>query len=128
MVRLYIIGVSILLVAIICNIIVSKLGIVSWYDFLENITKIIFLDFSISIKYDTQIFLNKIADYFSTKFSTNGFLSFKEASRSLERSVSESILTLPLGSLSFFTLRIGFSSIHPHSLKAIPNKDDAAAK
>ena len=40
--------------------------------FLENITKIIFLDFSISIKYDTQIFLNKIADYFSTKFSTNG--------------------------------------------------------
>lgn len=40
--------------------------------FLENITKIIFLDFSISIKYDTQIFLNKIADYFAIKFSTNG--------------------------------------------------------
>ncbi len=39
MVRLYIIGVSILLLAIICNVIVSKLGIASWYDFLENITK-----------------------------------------------------------------------------------------
>ena len=40
--------------------------------FLENITKIIFLDFSISIKYDTQIFLDKISDHFSIKFSTNG--------------------------------------------------------
>jgi uncharacterized protein YneF (UPF0154 family) len=39
MVRLYIIGVSILLVAIICNFIVSKIGIASWYDFLENIAK-----------------------------------------------------------------------------------------
>ena len=39
---------------------------------MENITKIIFLDFSISIKYDTQIFLDKISDHFSIKFSTNG--------------------------------------------------------
>ena len=39
MVRLYIIGVSILLVAIICNFIVSKIGIASWYDFLEDIAK-----------------------------------------------------------------------------------------
>ena len=39
MVRLYIIGVSILIVVIVCNFIVSKLGITSWYDFLENITK-----------------------------------------------------------------------------------------
>jgi len=39
MVRLYIIGISILLVAIISNFIVSKLGVASWYDFLENITK-----------------------------------------------------------------------------------------
>ena len=39
MVRLYIIGVSILLVAIICNFLISKLGIASWYDFLENISK-----------------------------------------------------------------------------------------
>lgn len=41
--------------------------------FIENVTKIIFLDFSISIKYDTQIFLDKIADYFLIKISTNGF-------------------------------------------------------
>ena len=39
MVRLYIIGVSILLVAILCNFIISKLGIASWYDFLNNLTK-----------------------------------------------------------------------------------------
>ena len=39
MVRLYIIGVSILIVAILCNFIISKLGIASWYDFLNNLTK-----------------------------------------------------------------------------------------
>ena len=39
MIRIYIIGVLILLVAIIANIIVSKFGIATWYDFLNNFTK-----------------------------------------------------------------------------------------
>ena len=39
MIRLYIIGVSILIVAILCNFIISKLGIATWYDFLNNIAK-----------------------------------------------------------------------------------------
>lgn len=38
MVRLYCIGVGILIVAIIANAIVGKLGIMSWYDFLNQIT------------------------------------------------------------------------------------------
>ena len=37
--RLYIIGVSILIVAILCNFIISKLGIATWYDFLNNVAK-----------------------------------------------------------------------------------------
>ena len=40
--------------------------------FQKDITKIIFLDFTISIKYDTQIFLNKISKYFSIDVSKNG--------------------------------------------------------
>lgn len=40
--------------------------------FQKNITKIIFLDFTISIKYDTQIFLSKISDNFSIDISKNG--------------------------------------------------------
>jgi hypothetical protein len=39
MVRLYIIGVSILLVAILFNFIISKLGIASWYDFINILSK-----------------------------------------------------------------------------------------
>ena len=39
MLRLYIIGVFILVIAIMCNILVSKLGIASWYDFLNSFTK-----------------------------------------------------------------------------------------
>lgn len=38
MIRLYIIGVSILITAIIANGIVIKLGIVSWYDFLNQLS------------------------------------------------------------------------------------------
>lgn len=40
--------------------------------FKKDITKIIFLDFIISIKYDTQIFLNKISGNFSIDVSKNG--------------------------------------------------------
>jgi hypothetical protein len=39
MLRLYVIGVFILVIAIICNFLVSKLGIASWYDFLISFTK-----------------------------------------------------------------------------------------
>jgi len=39
MLRLYVIGVFILLIAIICNVLVSKLGIASWYDFLNIFAK-----------------------------------------------------------------------------------------
>jgi hypothetical protein len=39
MLRIYIIGVFILLIAIICNGLVSKLGIASWYDFLSSFSK-----------------------------------------------------------------------------------------
>ena len=39
MLRLYVIGVFILIIAIICNILVSKLGIASWYDFFNSFTK-----------------------------------------------------------------------------------------
>jgi hypothetical protein len=35
MLRIYIIGISILIIAIIANGIVMKLGIKSWYDFIE---------------------------------------------------------------------------------------------
>lgn len=35
MIRLYIIGVSILIIAIIANALVVKIGIKSWYDFIE---------------------------------------------------------------------------------------------
>jgi hypothetical protein len=37
MLRIYIIGVSVLIIAIIANGIVMKLGIKSWYDFIELI-------------------------------------------------------------------------------------------
>lgn len=48
--------------------------------FQKDITKIIFLDFTISIKYDTQIFLNKISDNFSIEISKNGiaYLKYKK--------------------------------------------------
>ena len=39
MFRLYIIGVLILIIAILSNFIVSKLGVATWYDFLNNIAK-----------------------------------------------------------------------------------------
>ena len=39
MLRLYVIGVFILVIAIICNALVSKLGIASWYDFINSFTK-----------------------------------------------------------------------------------------
>ncbi|MAJ83137.1 MAG: hypothetical protein CMC16_02495 [Flavobacteriaceae bacterium] len=39
MIRLYIIGVLILIIAILSNFIVSKLGVATWYDFLNNIAK-----------------------------------------------------------------------------------------
>ena len=39
MLRLYVIGAFILIIAIICNGLVSKLGIASWYDFLNSFTK-----------------------------------------------------------------------------------------
>ena len=39
MLRLYVIGVFVLIIAIICNGLVSKLGIASWYDFLNSFTK-----------------------------------------------------------------------------------------
>lgn len=35
MVRLYIIGFSILIIAILANSFISKLGVLSWYDFLN---------------------------------------------------------------------------------------------
>lgn len=38
MLKLYIIGLSILLVAIIANFIAAKLGLMSWYDFLNLLT------------------------------------------------------------------------------------------
>lgn len=37
-----------------------------------NVTKIIFLDYSISIKYDTQLFLEHISKNFSVEISSNG--------------------------------------------------------
>lgn len=37
MARLYIIGLSILLTAIFANYIIGKLGLVSWYDFLNSL-------------------------------------------------------------------------------------------
>lgn len=40
--------------------------------FKKNITKIIFLDFNISIKYDTQIFLDKISGNFLIQISKSG--------------------------------------------------------
>jgi len=39
MIRLYVIGISILITAIMCNFVISKLGIASWYDFLNSFTK-----------------------------------------------------------------------------------------
>lgn len=39
MIRLYVIGISILVIAIVCNIIISKFGIASWYDFLNIMSK-----------------------------------------------------------------------------------------
>ena len=39
MIRLYIIVVLILIIAILSNFIVSKLGVATWYDFLNNIAK-----------------------------------------------------------------------------------------
>lgn len=39
MVRLYIIGISILIIAIIANAVVIKLGIKSWYDFIEMLSQ-----------------------------------------------------------------------------------------
>ena len=39
MIRLYIIGLAILIVAILANGIVIKLGIKSWYDFIELLSK-----------------------------------------------------------------------------------------
>jgi len=37
--KLYIIGVSILVVAIIANIIIAKIGLLSWYDFLNQLNE-----------------------------------------------------------------------------------------
>lgn len=39
MMRLYFIGISILVVAILANGIIMKLGIKSWYDFIELLSK-----------------------------------------------------------------------------------------
>ena len=39
MIRLYIIGISILITAILCNLLISKLGVASWYDFLNTLSK-----------------------------------------------------------------------------------------
>ena len=39
MIRIYFIGVAILIIAIIANGLVVKLGIKSWYDFIELLTK-----------------------------------------------------------------------------------------
>ena len=39
MLRLYIIGLSILIIAILANIIAQRLHIMSWYDYLGNISK-----------------------------------------------------------------------------------------
>lgn len=39
MIRFYFTGISILLTAILCNFLISKLGIASWYDFLNSFTK-----------------------------------------------------------------------------------------
>lgn len=39
MIRLYIIGLAILIIAIIANGIIVKLGLKSWYDFIELLSK-----------------------------------------------------------------------------------------
>ena len=39
MVRLYVIGVCILLIAIIANILIKEMGIITWYDFGSQIIK-----------------------------------------------------------------------------------------
>ncbi len=39
MLRIYIIGLSILLIAIIANIIAGRLNIMTWYDYIGNISK-----------------------------------------------------------------------------------------
>jgi hypothetical protein len=39
MLRLYIIGLAILVIAILANATVLKLGITSWYDFITSLTK-----------------------------------------------------------------------------------------
>jgi len=39
MIRIYIIGLSILVIAILANGIVAKLGVTSWYDFINLIIK-----------------------------------------------------------------------------------------
>lgn len=38
MVRIYIIGLSILIIAILANYVVGKIGILSWYDFLNYLS------------------------------------------------------------------------------------------
>ena len=38
MIRIYIIGLAILVIAILANSIIVKLGINSWYDFIEQLT------------------------------------------------------------------------------------------
>ena len=38
MIRIYIIGLAILVIAILANSIIVKLGIKSWYDFIEQLT------------------------------------------------------------------------------------------
>ena len=40
MIRLYCIGLSILIVAIITNFLMSKLGVLSWYDFIYDLNNI----------------------------------------------------------------------------------------
>jgi hypothetical protein len=39
MIRLYLIGLAILIIAIVANAMVIKLGIKSWYDFIEMLTQ-----------------------------------------------------------------------------------------
>lgn len=39
MVRLYIIGITILIVAILANALITKLGILSWYEFLSKLNE-----------------------------------------------------------------------------------------
>lgn len=38
MIRLYIIGLSILIIAILANYLIGKLGVLSWYDFLNYLS------------------------------------------------------------------------------------------